>query len=93
MHKRWAVSELVAVHHARFLLRPAALEIFLADRSNALLSFASPKVSVVGEFARLPGTMDTSQHCSLHLCAAFDGGFATRCCCGASASPHCFLSA
>lgn len=43
VHKRWAVAELVAVHHARFLLRPAALEIFLADRSNVLLSFASPK--------------------------------------------------
>ena len=45
VHKRWACSELSAVHHARYLLRPAALELFMADRSNALLSFASPKVS------------------------------------------------
>ena len=44
MHKRWACAELAAVHHARYLLRPAALELFMADRSNALLNFASPKV-------------------------------------------------
>lgn len=38
-HKRWAVSAIIELHHARFLLQQSALEIFLADRSNALLNF------------------------------------------------------
>lgn len=38
-HKRWAVSAITELHHARFLLQQSALEIFLADRSNALLNF------------------------------------------------------
>jgi len=43
-YKRWRVASLVEVHHARFLLRPFALEFFLADQANALLSFASSQV-------------------------------------------------
>ncbi|KAK9905588.1 hypothetical protein WJX75_002584 [Coccomyxa subellipsoidea] len=38
-HKRWPVSAITELHHARFLLQQSALEIFLADRSNALLNF------------------------------------------------------
>lgn len=38
-HKRWAVGAITELHHARFLLQQSALEIFLADRSNALLNF------------------------------------------------------
>ncbi len=53
MHKRWASADIASVHHARYLLRPAALEIFLADRSNALLSFPSPKAR-----AALPFSVD-----------------------------------
>ena len=33
------------MRHARYLLRPAALELFLRDRSNALFSFPSPQAS------------------------------------------------
>lgn len=44
MHKKWAVAAIKEVHHARFLLQPSALELFLVDRSNALLNFASNKV-------------------------------------------------
>ena len=32
------------VHHQRYLLQPSALEIFLADRSNALLNLPSSEV-------------------------------------------------
>ena len=44
VHKRWAIAAVKEVHHARCLLQPSALEIFLHDRSNALLNFASNKV-------------------------------------------------
>jgi hypothetical protein len=40
--------QLAELHHARFLLQPAALELFLADRTNALLSFDSPEVKCIG---------------------------------------------
>ena len=43
-HKRWPIAAITEVHHARFLLQPFALEIFLADRANALLSFPSAEV-------------------------------------------------
>ncbi|KAK9824084.1 hypothetical protein WJX72_007613 [[Myrmecia] bisecta] len=43
-HKRWPLGRITEVHHARYLLQPNALEIFLADRSNALLNFADNKV-------------------------------------------------
>ncbi len=43
-YKRWRVASLVEVHHARFLLRPFALEFFLRDQANALLSFPSAQV-------------------------------------------------
>jgi hypothetical protein len=42
-HKRWFLDALAEVHHTRFLLQPAALEVFVHDRSNALLSFPSHK--------------------------------------------------
>jgi PH domain associated with Beige/BEACH len=58
VHKRWACAELAAVHHARYLLRPAALELFLADRSNALLSFPSPKVPAKPGIAEMPSNSD-----------------------------------
>ena len=43
-HKRWPLAAMAELHHARFLLQPSALELFLADRANALLSFPSPEV-------------------------------------------------
>ncbi|KAK9806574.1 hypothetical protein WJX73_003713 [Symbiochloris irregularis] len=43
-HKRWAIAAIKEVHHARFLLQPSAMELFLHDRSNALLNFSSSKV-------------------------------------------------
>lgn len=47
-HKRWPLAALAELHHARFLLQPSALELFLADRTNALLSFPSPEVCHTG---------------------------------------------
>ena len=44
MHKRWQLAALREAHHARFLLRPSALELFMADRSTALLNFPTAKV-------------------------------------------------
>ena len=44
VHKRWLVADLREAHHSRFLLRPSALELFLQDRSTALLNFPSAKV-------------------------------------------------
>ena len=32
------------VHHQRYLLQPSALEVFMADRSNALLNLPTPEV-------------------------------------------------
>ena len=43
-YKRWSTAALIELHQARFLLRPFALELFLADRSNALFSFPSAEV-------------------------------------------------
>ncbi len=43
-HKRWPVSAITELHHARFLLQQSALEIFLGDRSNALLNFDGNEV-------------------------------------------------
>ena len=47
VHKRWQLASLREAHHARFLLRPSALELFMADRSTALLNFPSAKVGTV----------------------------------------------
>ena len=44
--KRWLVADLREAHHSRFLLRPSALELFLQDRSTALLNFPSAKVGL-----------------------------------------------
>lgn len=41
------------VHHQRYLLQPSALEIFLADRSNALLNLPSSEVCRRFSFAML----------------------------------------
>ena len=49
-HKRWFLDSLAEVHHTRFLLQPAALEVFVHDRSNALLSFPSHQVCSSSEF-------------------------------------------
>lgn len=46
LHKRWAMEEVVAVHHARYLLRPTALEIFMSGRKSALLAFPSAQVQL-----------------------------------------------
>ena len=47
-HKRWFLDSLAEVHHTRFLLQPAALEVFVLDRSNALLSFPTHQVCLSG---------------------------------------------
>lgn len=38
------MSDVLVVHHARYLLRPTALEIFLSGRTSALLNFPSVQV-------------------------------------------------
>lgn len=43
VHRRWAIADVKELHHARFLLRPSALKIFMLDRSNALLNFPTNK--------------------------------------------------
>lgn len=55
-HKRWPVSAITELHHARFLLQQSALEIFLADRSNALLNFDGNEV---GGLTARHSTLDT----------------------------------
>ena len=49
-HKRWPLAQLAELHHARFLLQPCALELFLADRTTALLCFPSQEVCLPGSF-------------------------------------------
>ena len=44
-HKVWPVAQVAELHHARYLLQPRALELFLYNHSSALLSFETPKVS------------------------------------------------
>ena len=44
-HKVWLVAQVAELHHARYLLQPRALELFLYNHSSALLSFETPKVS------------------------------------------------
>ena len=44
-HKVWPVAQIAELHHARYLLQPRALELFLYNHSSALLSFETPKVS------------------------------------------------
>ncbi len=44
-HKVWPIAQVAELHHARYLLQPRALELFLYSRSSALLSFETPKVS------------------------------------------------
>ena len=44
-HKSWAIAQICELHHARYLLQPRALELFLYNHSSALLSFENPKVS------------------------------------------------
>lgn len=46
-HKRWPISGITELHHARFLLQQSALDLFLADRSNALLNFEGHQVVVL----------------------------------------------
>ncbi len=41
----WPVAQVAELHHARYLLQPRALELFLYNHSSALLSFETPKVS------------------------------------------------
>ncbi|DBA78126.1 TPA: hypothetical protein ACH3X2_008097 [Trebouxia sp. C0005] len=43
-HKVWPVAQIAELHHARYLLQPRALELFLYNHSSALLSFETPKV-------------------------------------------------
>ena len=54
-HKRWFLDALAELHHTRFLLQPAALEVFVHDRSNALLSFPSHKACLFSPtYCKLP---------------------------------------
>jgi hypothetical protein len=46
-HKRWLTNTINELHHARFLLQQSALELFLADRSNALLNFSGSQVRCI----------------------------------------------
>jgi hypothetical protein len=46
-HKRWPVCAITELHHARFLLQQSALELFLADNSNALLNFEGHQVGLL----------------------------------------------
>ncbi len=41
----WPIAQVAELHHARYLLQPRALELFLYNHSSALLSFETPKVS------------------------------------------------
>ena len=43
-HKRWPLTQLAELHHARFMLQPCALELFLANCTTALLCFGSSEV-------------------------------------------------
>ena len=43
-HKVWPIAQVSELHHARYLLQPQALELFMHDRASALLSFQTPKV-------------------------------------------------
>ncbi|KAK9836952.1 hypothetical protein WJX81_002248 [Elliptochloris bilobata] len=43
-HRHWELAAIVEVHHQRYLLQPSALEIFLGDRSNALLNLPSSQL-------------------------------------------------
>ena len=43
-HKSWPIALIAELHYARYLLQSRALELFLSDRSSALLSFKTPKV-------------------------------------------------
>ena len=44
--KVWPIAQVAELQHARYLLQPRALELFLYDHSSALLSFETPKVSL-----------------------------------------------
>ena len=41
----WPIAQVAELHHARYLLQPRALELFLYNHSSALVSFETPKVS------------------------------------------------
>ncbi|KAL0021859.1 hypothetical protein WJX77_009077 [Trebouxia sp. C0004] len=43
-HKVWPLAQVAELHHARYLLQPRALELFLYNHSSALFSFETPKV-------------------------------------------------
>ena len=40
---RWKLEDVVEIHGRRYLLRPAALELFFSNLTNILLCFASPE--------------------------------------------------
>ncbi|KAL3153518.1 hypothetical protein ABBQ38_011849 [Trebouxia sp. C0009 RCD-2024] len=44
-HKVWPIAQVSELHHARYLLQPCALELFMHNHASALLSFQSPKAS------------------------------------------------
>ncbi|KAL3142038.1 hypothetical protein ABBQ32_004670 [Trebouxia sp. C0010 RCD-2024] len=43
-HKVWPIAQVSELHHARYLLQPCALELFMHNHASALLSFQSPKM-------------------------------------------------
>ena len=45
------------VHHQRYLLQPSALEIFLTDRSNALLNLPSSEVAAISCSVTIPTSL------------------------------------
>ena len=45
IHKTWPIAQVSELHHARYLLQPRALELFMYNHASALLSFETPKAS------------------------------------------------
>ena len=45
IHKTWPIAQVSELHHARYLLQPRALELFMYNHTSALLSFETPKAS------------------------------------------------
>lgn len=63
------------VHHQRYLLQPTALEVFLSDRSNALLNLPSAEVRVTCSLL----AMLTLHHLSLSEKRAREGVSCSTC--------------
>ena len=51
-HKSWPVAQIAELHHARYLLQPRAIELFMSNGASALLSFVNAKVRAPDSFLR-----------------------------------------